>query len=385
MGSSFSWIAVADLSPEESLDLLNLTDTGRYTELGDCEIAGAQLENGVYVIVMKEFWHRIIHPSSMEEFTGDCTVIGCSEYEAVNTSLAFQYKWRKEIWHVSHILDEGRDHLSIGGQPPSAIHQLLNEARKKSAEDGGDAVFDVPAKLAEQLCGYEYRANPMIRFRELLPMVLLPGAQIVESLRACVVSLLSTLGFIEQYRDDDLEDHVATTDQDEIVCRFSRYGNATGGGFVSISFKVRNNYVQKLTLAGRVLAPDEWAPEWTYVHDEFSELPCHIRTKEDMAAWLAEIKAKLPELVARLHSIKELDQLANNGGALREVSAALPMVKHCDFATGISRLVLAYLAGNPNFQRMVDEVDADYDDGPCPSNPIHKKIAFLKENGKPIN
>ena len=95
MGSSFSWIAVADLSPEESLDLLNLTDTGRYTELGDCEIAGAQLENGVYVIVMKEFWHRIIHRSSMEEFTGDCTVIGCSEYEAVNTSLAFQYKWRK--------------------------------------------------------------------------------------------------------------------------------------------------------------------------------------------------------------------------------------------------------------------------------------------------
>ena len=59
------------------------------------------------------------------------------------------FRGAEQLWHVSHVLDEGDLHLAVKGTPPRALSGLVAQAPRRFDEHGNDAVSSVPAALAE--------------------------------------------------------------------------------------------------------------------------------------------------------------------------------------------------------------------------------------------
>src|SRR5205085_481805 len=111
MGASFSWFAVAATSRQFALNSLDLVDTRTAVKPGEAAIAGATLPGGSFVVVFDSFWHELVQPAALRRLSIDGPVVVCSEYENVNTSLAYAMESGKVLWQVSHRLDEGAEHL----------------------------------------------------------------------------------------------------------------------------------------------------------------------------------------------------------------------------------------------------------------------------------
>ncbi len=79
MGMAFSWLSTASLSAAEVLAALSLDDTGAAVSAGACDIAGAALPQGGYVVVANAFWHALIHPAKLASLSLKATVVGCAE------------------------------------------------------------------------------------------------------------------------------------------------------------------------------------------------------------------------------------------------------------------------------------------------------------------
>ncbi|QTN29164.1 hypothetical protein HZ993_04810 [Rhodoferax sp. AJA081-3] len=360
---------------------LLLRDTGIEVREGSCRIAGAVLPNGSFVVVMDEFWHPLIKRSTMEVLSNGCVVVGCSEYDNVNTSLAFLYREGLQQWQVTHTLDEGDDHLAVEGKPPQLLAGILAQAKKDRREKGYDAVFGVPASLVQQICGFRHRAHPELRFTELVPIPILAHPYIAESLLPHVEPVLLAKGFTKVSSGDDHQSFVAKTDQVDIRCDFVHGGYPNeGGAWVTMRFSVLNHYVQALStgVPGR-------GHSLTYKRnfDEIVGGAFSIQTADDLAEWTHKIDSRLPAVIDQMHSIQGLDALANDGSPRRGFFGD-PTLSHFDTETGLSRLVLAYLASNPNFERMVAETDAECYGGASPKNPVHEDVAYLKAHAKPV-
>jgi hypothetical protein len=318
--------------------------------------------------------------ASMEVLSNDCVVVGCSEYDNVNTSLAFLYRGGLQQWQVTHTLDEGGDHLAVEGKPPQLLAGILAQAKKDRREKGYDAVFGVPATLAQQICGFRHRAHPDLRFTELAPIPMLAFQDIVKSLLSNVEPVLLAKGFSRASSGDGYHSFVAKTDHADMCCDFVHGGYPEGGGWVNIRFAVLNHYVQALSTG----VPG-YGHSLTYKRnfDEIVGGAFSIRTADDLAEWTQKIDTRLPAVIDQMHSIHGLDALANDGRPRRGFSGE-PTLSHYDTATGMSRLVLAYLASNPNFERMVAETDAETYGGASPNNGVHQVVAYLKANAKPV-
>jgi hypothetical protein len=141
MGMVFSWLSVASLSPTEVLAALNLDDTGGAVALGDCEITGAALPQGGYVVVANAFWHAVIHPPKLAALSLGATVVGCTESENANASVAFLWRDGEQIWQVTHLLDEGAEHFDVEGDAPAETAALLEQAIARHRAEGYDAVL----------------------------------------------------------------------------------------------------------------------------------------------------------------------------------------------------------------------------------------------------
>lgn len=381
MGTAVSWFSVGMKPASAVLRHLLLRDTGIAVQEGSCKIAGVLLPNGSYVVVADEFWHPLINRASMEVLSNGCVVVGCAEYDNANTSLAFLYREGLQQWQVTHTLDEGEDHLSVEGSPPQLLAGLLAQAKKARREKGYDAVFGVPATLAQQICGFRHRTHPELRFTELVPIPILAHSDIVESLRPHVEHVLLAKGFTKVSSGDDHQSFVAKTDQVDIGCDFVHGGYPNeGGAWVTMRFSVLNHNVQALSTG----VPG-YGHSLTYKRnfDEILGGSSSIQTADDLAEWIEKIDTRLPALIDQMHSIPGLDALANDGSPRRGFSGE-PTLSHYDTTTGMSRLVLAYLAGNPNFERMVAETDAETYGGASPKNPVHEVVAYLKAHAKPV-
>src|SRR5436190_19224336 len=103
-----SWISVAGKPREKALADLCLVDSGQPAAAGSVPMAGAVLAgSGAFIVVFDEFWPPAIHPALMEQLSEGGLVVGCSEAESQNTSLAFLFRGGEQLWNVSHVLDEG--------------------------------------------------------------------------------------------------------------------------------------------------------------------------------------------------------------------------------------------------------------------------------------
>lgn len=379
---SISWIAVEGRPAASVLETLELTDTLRPARPGDCKILGGTLPDGRFVVVFEEFWHPKIHAGWMEAVSEGCVVVGCSEYDSVNSSLAFQFRNGEMAWHVFHVLDRGDDHLEIEGKPPRSAKALLKEAKRVARQDGYDAVFSVPAQLAREACGFGDDQLRGLALTELAAQARLPGPDALAAVIAGLEGLLHPLGFVKRRGGDEFADYVAPGEEEDITCQIRHCVRDEGGCLAYLDFRVSNHRVQRLI---RAALPDAGEPDITYWGDlpKAIGLPTAINRSDQMESWLAIAGAELPRHIARLRHIKDLDALANDGRP-RRTGLGEPTLSHYDYNTGFGNLVVAYLAGNPNFERMVAETDAGTVGGPSPSNNVHKVVAHLRMFGGPF-
>ncbi|GMV32133.1 MAG: hypothetical protein AMXMBFR59_42580 [Rhodanobacteraceae bacterium] len=342
---------------------MNLDDTGDAVGLGGGEIAGAALPQGGYVIVANTFWHALIHPPKLASLSLGATVVGCTENENTNASAAFLWRGGEQIWQITHLLDAGAEHLDIEGDAPAETAALLEQAIARHRAEGYDAVYGVPAAVAKSCAGFRYGEDCGLRFTRLVPRtatVSVGTSQIVvewpnergdltATLGSALEAILVPLGF--DVRRDPRGDEIFRTRDDTTLTiygvGYDDYPFYTSDVFIS----VRHNVVEQLITS--------------VIPHRTSSSTCDLRLAKleggngfaiksigHIEAFLTVLVEKMPALVERCGHVRELDRMVN---------ADRTRIDGIEFLSAEGPIVLAWLAGNPNFESMVAYADSRYD------------------------
>jgi hypothetical protein len=363
MGTAFSWVSTATLPPAEVLAALNLEDTGAAVGAGECEIAGAALPQGGYVVVANAFWHALIHPAKLAALSLKATVAGCAESENVNASTAFLWRDGERIWQLTHLLDEGAGHLEIEGDAPAQTASLLEQAIARHRTEGYDAVYGVAAAVAKSCTGFRYGEDRRLRFTRLVPRkatIVAGSAQIAiewpnqrdeltAMLGRALEAILVPLGF-DVRRDPRGDEFFRTRDHTTLTVYGVGYDDHpfyTCDIFIS----VRQNTVEQLIAS---VIPQHTRSSTCDLrlaklegHDGFD-----IKSIRHIEAFIKFLGKKVPALIERCGRVRELDRIVN---------ADRSRIDGIDFLSAEGPIVLAWLAGNPNFETMVAYADSRYD------------------------
>jgi hypothetical protein len=382
MGSSYSWFASAR-DRAETIDGHWLVDTGEPVQPGHCELAGAELPGGGFLLLADSFWHEFIAPKGMEILSDSHGVVGCSESSGTNTSVAFCYVSGKLAWQVSHILDKGREHLDIEGPAaPATLKKHFADACRRARELSYDAVLEVPALLAQEVSGFLAGAPTTLPFTRLERMPRVNGERVAGELLAQIEGLLAPWGFARQPVMGEIwGDKTYPFELSSPVLRITILAtlNPRPEG-VSTGFKwsVTNRLVQRL--ASFLDKDADERPSATGSLSERVDLPSFIGTPQQQQAWAETLARELPALVRDLHSIRRLDALANTGPRRSPIGGLA--ISFFTFDTGHAPFVLAYLAGSPRLEEMLREID----EHPSPDTrasmlSLHE---YLQANARPL-
>jgi hypothetical protein len=158
VGFSHSWIAIRGGDKAALLEQLGLAEVGP----GDLDVALngfglAELPGGWLLVLCNDFEFPGRSPLEAVSRAGD--VVSCAIEEHVMFSEARGFAGGVLVWRATHDSEKGILDLSLEGKPPEALAEIhaeaLRDQEKAEAEGGGvDYVFDVPPRLAEQICGF---------------------------------------------------------------------------------------------------------------------------------------------------------------------------------------------------------------------------------------
>lgn len=379
MGYRFSWISVAAKAGADVLSELGLTDSAQSVEAGTVPMSGARLANGSYVIVFNEFFHPMIDPLLMKVLSLNCIVVGCTEDDNTNASMAFLCRDGARVWTVSHVLAEGADHLSIEGVPPKAVASLRHAALKARSEYGHDAVFSVPAALAEEVCGFRHGERNGLLFTRLDRKFADIDATLNEIVRMAA-DMLEAGGYVQDASRPYLFVKTTAADRIKVYLRHSTTPEI-GAMHFDARVEVCNNYVHGFMHQASDLHATETAV--LQLSDALNALGA-LATPAKVAACLSQLQSEFPAWLGRLHDIVALEALVNDS---RPRYNAMGEVTQCryDGDTGYSRLILAYLASNPRFEEMVVQTDLVLSRGNRdPESDLNKICSHLRAHVKPL-
>lgn len=88
-------------------------------------------------------------------------------------------------------------------------------------------------------------------------------------------------------------------------------------------------------------------------------VPNSVYSQPDLDAWFDAIGTKLPAWIGRLRDVRELGRIANHGQPRYNILGD-PQPTHYDWDTGHTPIAMAWLSGNPAFERMVQDNLASY-------------------------
>ena len=362
MSRAFSWLSAA-LSPAQVLAALNLEDTGTAVGEGEGEIAGAPVPQGGYVVAANAFWHALIHPAKLSALSLEASVVGCAESENANVSTAFLWQDGRQVWQITHLLDQGAEHLETEGEPPRETAALLKQAIARHRAEGLDAVYGVPAAVAKSCTGFRYGENRGLRFTRLVPRkgaVVANGTQITfgwpndrdeltATLGRALEAILIPLGF-EVRRARGGDDFVQTRDDTTLTICGVGYDDPP---FFTcdVLISVRQHTVERL-IASVIPQHERSSTCDLRLASIEGRGGFDIKSLRHIEAFIKFLGKKLPALVERCSQVRELDRLVNGDRS---------RIDGIDFLSAEGPIVLAWLAGNPNFDSMVAYADSRYD------------------------
>jgi hypothetical protein len=348
MGSSLSWLGVQAKSAKQMLAALGLVDTGEVVAPGECEIAATLLPNGWFVVVCNQFWHPLVQPAAMQAASRGREVLGYSEFESVNTALACQYRNGAQAWHLSHVLDEGRDHLAIEGAAPDATSALLAAAIAAGARDGHDAVFGVPGAVLRTVSGIELPARGAVYHRIAPdPTAALPETE--EHMQTLLTDALAQafvpLGFTR-----------VSTDPRGAAWDSLLRANAAGTQYIRPFVWQRDGYydcdtwleisdTRVVQLLEKFAPDDADKPTATLAFSNFvSETACVVDSTAKLATFVRQMEKQFADLLPKTADMAQLDALIN--GDSEEVDFMKMLESYAPF-------IVAWLGRNPRFDTMV--------------------------------
>ncbi|MBW8910456.1 MAG: hypothetical protein JF564_00815 [Sphingomonas sp.] len=165
MGLSSSWMGFQNVSKDQLLEQLGLTETGEegYFEEVAKPYAYAELPGGWLILFVDDFdW---ADPQRVVELSEHGLVIGCQfNDKSMMGSVVSAAEKGGALWQVSHRPDyepHSAYHLDVKGDPPPALTALRDRHVRDQDEEGGedagvDHIFEVPLELAKQVCGFRY-------------------------------------------------------------------------------------------------------------------------------------------------------------------------------------------------------------------------------------
>lgn len=382
MGMAFSWLSAASLSSTDLLAALNLEDTGDVVGVGECEIAGAALPQGGYVVAANAFWHALVHPSTLIRASLEGSVVGCTESQSVNASAAFLWRGGEQIWQVAHQLDEGAEHLDVEGDAPAETAALLEQAIARHRAERYDAVYGVPAAVAKSCTGFRYGEDRGLRFTRLTPRkkeVAIGGTLIVvewpnergdltATLGRALEAILVPLGF-DVRRDPRGYEFFRTRDDTTLTIFGIGYDDDpfyTCDVFIS----VRQHAIERLIAS--VIAHHTSSSTCDLRLARLVDRNFAIRSLDHIGDIIEFLDNTMPALIERCGRVRELDRIVN---------ADRTQIDGIDFLSCEGPIVLAWLAGNPNFKSMVAYADSRYDrSGLEGDTPIVQLANYLRRN-----
>lgn len=386
MGMTFSWLATNALTPAQMLDALHLEDSGDVVSAGDADVAGAALPQGGYVIVANEFWHSLIHPPKLAALSLAAPVTGCTESESVNAASAFFWRDGEQIWQVTHIADQGAEHLDIDGDAPAQTATLLADAIARHRAEGHDAVYGVPAAVAKSMAGFRYGEHRGLHFTRLVPRVATvtvgttpitvawPDERdgLTATLNSALEAILVPLGF-DVRRDPRGDEFIRTRDDTTLTLFGIGYDDHpfyTADVFISVRHHVVERLITSVMPEHSRSSTCDLRLARIESHDGFA-----IQSIAQIEALIAHLATTLPARVAQFSDVRALDRLVN---------ADRTQIDGIEFLSAEGPIVLAWLAGNSNFDSLVAYADSRYDRGEIEGDtPIVRLAEHLRRNVTP--
>lgn len=174
MGFNMSWIFVDGINEDALYDALDLAGTGVTPDEHDLgtshvPLAGAALKSGwcavfaQYALVMDATVGT--NPARLTRLPTRSRCITCVVLEHAMVSYASLWQEGRYVWQIRHDSSQGRGHLEVRGDLPSAFgdfrsiamdKQRAEDARRKSGEWGVDYFFEVPIDTAATMTGYRH-------------------------------------------------------------------------------------------------------------------------------------------------------------------------------------------------------------------------------------
>lgn len=160
MGFSHSWIAVQGLTREQALDALAM-------EVSDVQ---ADILEGIALLEWSDDWLVLLSEDDQDAMNGDLAELGPlgRAYVAYGVDMDAPYATAcglegEDDWIVTVRPDRGR--ISVVGQPPAQLDSIIAAARAGQADTEIDLQFEIPAELAESICGFRMGKGDPETFR----------------------------------------------------------------------------------------------------------------------------------------------------------------------------------------------------------------------------
>jgi hypothetical protein len=174
VGFNMSWVLVDGINEDalyEALDLAATDETPDPHDLGTSYVplAGAALKSGgcavfaKYALVMDATVGT--SPPRLTRLPARSRCITCVVLEHAMVSYASLWQDGRFAWQIRHDSSQGRGHLEVRGDLPSAFgdfraiamdKQRTEDARSKSGDWSVDYIFDVPLDTAAAITGYRH-------------------------------------------------------------------------------------------------------------------------------------------------------------------------------------------------------------------------------------
>jgi len=299
-------------------------------------------------VVCNRFWHPLIQPAAMQAASSGREVFGYSEYESVNTALAFQYRNGALVWQLSHQLDEGREHLAVEGAAPAATRALLAAAIEAGAREGHDAVFGVPGAVLRAASGIELPAGGA-RYHRLAPdpAAALPPDQdaMAARLTGALAQALQPLGFARVATDPLGAAWDSLLRTDAAGTQYLRPFVWQRDGYFDCDawLEIRDTRVEQVL---EKFTPDDTGkPTATLAFSTFAGAKaCAVDSPAGLAALVDHMRRQFAELLPASADMARLDALVN--GDSDEVDFMKMLESYAPF-------IVAWLGGNPRFDTMI--------------------------------
>lgn len=176
MGYSISWLACRGLPFEAVISRLSFRTNGSKEEFTRPMVSAQTIDDLWTLVVANRCNHRIVKTPSLAELSSQCEVVACNIEEHVMYSSAECWRNGRLAWRIEHDSEQGENHLTIEGEPPDFLKQLVADTLREQAEDSEVGwFFEIPLNCAKSLVGFKHdEENTMLEYN---------GYQVLDPLR----------------------------------------------------------------------------------------------------------------------------------------------------------------------------------------------------------